>query len=80
MFSRSTKSRKVPPSVTSNLQLVIKEVIQDVQALMLPLLDTLMMEAEAESDYLQVPERPFQVSAEPLLVSSQVEEETKNQS
>jgi len=80
MYSQSTKFPKVPPSVTSNLQLVIKEVIQDVQALMLPLLDTLMMEAEPESDYHQAPEKQFQVSVEPQLVLLQVEEETKSQS
>ena len=80
MFSQSTKSQKVQPSATSNHPLVIKEVIQDVQELMPPLLDTPMMEVEPESDYHQVPEKPFQVFAEPLLVSLQVEEETKNQS
>jgi hypothetical protein len=47
---------------------VIKELIPDAQELMPPLLDTLMTEAEPESDSHPVPERPFQVFAEPQLV------------
>ncbi len=37
------------------------------------------MEAEPESDFHQVPEKPFLAFAEPQLVSLQVEEETKSQ-
>jgi hypothetical protein len=79
MFFQSTESHKVPPSAISNLLLVIKEHIQDVQVLMPPLLDTQMMVAEPESDFHLVQEKLFQVFAEQLLVSLLVEEETKNQ-
>ena len=79
MFFQLTEFHKVPPFAILNLLLEIKEHIQDVQELMPPLLDIQMMVAEPESDFLQVPERPFQVFAEPLLVSLLVEEETKNQ-
>ena len=78
--SQLTESLKVPPFATSSLQLVIKELTQDVQELTPQLSDTLTMEAEPESDFHQVPEKPFLVSAEPQLVSLQVEEETKSQS
>jgi len=80
MSYQSTKFLKVQPFATSNRLLVIKEVTQDVQVLTQPLSAILMMEAEPESDYHLVPEKPFQVFAEPPLVSLQVEEETKNQS
>ena len=66
--SQSTESLKVPPFAIFNLLLVIKELIPDAQELMPPLLDTLMTEAEPESDSHPVPERPFQVFAEPQLV------------
>jgi len=79
-FSQSTEFQKVPPFATSNLPLEIKELIQDVQELMPPLSDTLMMELKPESDFPQVPEKPFQASAELPSVSLPVEEETKNQS
>jgi hypothetical protein len=77
--SQSTESLKVPPFATSSLPLVIKELTQDVQELTQQLLDTLTMEAEPESDFHQVPEKPFLAFAEPQLVSLQVEEETKSQ-
>jgi hypothetical protein len=78
--SQLTESLKVPPFATSSLPLVIKELTQDAQELMPQLLDILMTEAEPESDFHQVPEKPFLVCAEPQLVSLQVEEETKSQS
>jgi hypothetical protein len=59
---------------------VIKELIPDAQEHTPPLLDTLMTEAEPESDSHLVPERPFQGFAEPQLVSLQVEAETKSPS
>jgi len=79
MSSQLTEFHKVPPFAILNLLLEIKVLTQDVQELMPPLSDIQMMAAEPESDFLQEPERPFQVFAEPLLVSLLVEEETKNQ-
>ena len=79
-FFQLTESLKVPLSATSSLPLVIKELTQDAQELTQQLLDILMTEAEPESDFHQVPEKPFLASAEPQLVSLQVEEETKSQS
>ncbi len=78
--SQLTESLKVPPSATSSLPLVTKELTRDAQELTPQLSDTLMMEAEPESDFHQVPEKPFLAFAEPQLVSLQVEEETKSQS
>ena len=80
MFSQSAESQKVQPSVTLNLQLETKELIPDVQELMPLLLDTQMMELKPESDSHQVPEKPFQASAELPSVSLPVEEEMKSQS
>jgi hypothetical protein len=80
MSFQSTESHKVPPFATSNLPLVIKDHTQDAQELTPPLLDTLTMAAKPESDSHQVPEKPFQAFAEPQLVSSPVEVETKSQS
>ena len=79
-FYQSTEFQKVQPSATSNLPLVIRDLTQDAQEPTPPLLDTLMMAARPESDSHQVPERPFQASAEPPSVSLPVEEETRSQS
>ena len=78
--SQSTESPKVPPSATSSLPLVTKEPTPDALELTPPLSDTPMTEAEPESDFHQVPERPSQVFAEPQSVSLLVEVETKSQS
>jgi Mn2+/Fe2+ NRAMP family transporter len=80
MFSQSIASLKVPPFAILNLLLVIKVNIQDVLEHTPLLLDILMMEAEPESDYHQVPEKLFQVFAEPQLESLLQEVEMKNQS
>jgi hypothetical protein len=80
MSFQSTESQKVPPSVTFNHLLEIKEPTPDAQEPTPPLLDTLMMEAEPESDSHQEPEKLSQASAEPPSVSLPVEEETKSQS
>jgi hypothetical protein len=66
MFFQLTEFHKVLPFATLNLLLEIKEHIQDVQELMPPLSDILMMAAELESDFHQEPEKPFQVFAELL--------------
>ena len=79
-YSQSTESQKVPPSATSNHPLEIKELTPDAQEPTPQLLDTLMMEAEPESDFHQVPEKPSQAFAEPPSVSLPEEEETKSQS
>jgi len=80
MSFQSIESQKVLPSVTSNPPSEIRELIPDVQELTLPLSDTLMMELKPELDSHQVPEKPFQASAELPSVSLPVEEETKSQS
>ena len=80
MSSQSIKSLKVPPSATLSLPSVIKELTPDVQELTPPSSDILMTEAEPESDFHLVPEKPFQGFAEPPLVLLLVEEETKSQS
>ena len=80
MFSQLIVFLKVQLSATSNQVLEIKVNIQDALELMPLLLDILMTEVEPESDYHQVPERLFQVFAEPQSGLFQAEEETKNQS
>jgi hypothetical protein len=78
-FSQSIEFHKVQPSATLNHQSEIKDHIQDVQALMPQLLDTLTMDQEPESDYHQDQEKQFQVFVELLLVLLPVEVEMKNQ-
>ena len=80
MFSQSTESQKVPPSAKYKFQLETKQLTQNVQKLTPLLFDTLIMELKPESDFHQVPEKPFQVSAELPSVSLPVEEEMKSQS
>jgi hypothetical protein len=78
-YFQSTEFQKEQPFVTLNHQSAIKDHILDVLVHMPPLLVTLMMEPEPESDYHQVQEKQSQVYAEPLLESLLVEVETKSQ-
>jgi len=79
-FYPSTVSQKVPPSATLNRQSEIRDLTPAAQE-PTPLSSvTLMMEPRPESDYPQVPERPFPEAAEPQSESSLEEVETRNPS
>eukprot|EP00178_Gracilaria_changii_P011733 TRINITY_DN3310_c0_g5_i1.p2 TRINITY_DN3310_c0_g5~~TRINITY_DN3310_c0_g5_i1.p2 ORF type:complete len:131 (-),score=11.15 TRINITY_DN3310_c0_g5_i1:194-586(-) len=75
MFFLSVKSQKEQLSATSNPELVIKEVSQDVQVPMPQLLVTLKMDPKLESDFPQDLERLSTVTAEPLSELLRVEVE-----
>ena len=80
MFYLLTILLKVQLSAILNLQLAIKVHILDALEHTQLLLDTLMMEAELELDFLQVPEKLFPETVELPLELLLVEVETKNPS
>ena len=79
MCSQSIEFLKVQPFAIFNLQLGIKDLIQDVQELMQPLLDILKMDEELELDYLQDQEKQFLEIVGQQLGSLLEEVEMKNQ-
>ena len=79
MCSQSIEFLKVQPFAIFNLQLGIKDLIQDVQELMQPLLDILKMDQELELDYLQDQEKQFLEIVGQQVGSLLEEVEMKNQ-